>query len=502
MTRSLLPFLSVLASVALSGCEVGPDFERPKAPDVTGYTAEKLAPETASSATKGGDAQRFVDDLDVPGQWWELFHSEPLNALIDQSLKANPDLKAAQAALRQAMENLEAQKAALFPTVQANFTPQRFKTSAQLSPTLATPATYFNLFTTQLSVSYPLDIWGGTRRSIESTRAEAESQRYQLEATYLTLTSNVVAAAIQEASLKAQIAATEDIIKVETESLGLLRKQLQLGQAAGGDVAAQEATLAQAAATLPPLQKSLAQQRDLLAALAGRFPSDPPAETFDLDSLVLPTEVPVTLPAKLIENRPDLRAAEEDLHSASAQVGVAIANILPNLTLSASGGSTTTAIGQLFQQGTSFWSVGASLTQTIFDGGALLAKRRAADDALDQAMAQYESAVLSAFQNVADSLRALQSDADAVKDNLAAERAAARSLEIAKRQLQLGSISYLGLLNAEQTYEQSVLGLVQAKAARYADTAALFQALGGGWWNRQDVQPDRAPEVAEANVAR
>jgi NodT family efflux transporter outer membrane factor (OMF) lipoprotein len=464
-----------------------PSVERPKPPDVSGYTAETLAPETAAADTKGGDAQRFVSDMDVPGQWWTLFHSEALNSLIEQSLKHNPDLKAAQAALRGAMENLHAQQGAFFPQVQAGFTPQRYKDAAEPSSTLQTPATYFNLYAAQLSVSYPLDIWGGTRRAVESARAQAAAQRYQLEATYLTLTSNVVAAALLEASLKAQIAATEEIIKVETESLVLSRKQLTLGQTSGGDVAAQEAALAQAQTTLPPLRKQLAQQRDLIAALAGRYPSDQPVETFDLATLDLPKDVPVTLPAKLIENRPDIRAAEENLHAASAQVGVAIANILPNLTLTATSGTTATQLSQLFQSGNGFWTIGSSLTQTVFDGGTLLAKKRAADAALDQAMAQYESTTVTAFQNVADALRALQADADAVKAGLAAERAAGKSLQIARQQQQLGSISYLAMLNAEQTYQQAVIGLVQAQAGRYTDTAALFQALGGGWWNRTDV---------------
>jgi len=480
-------FGSVAVAALLSGCAVGPDFERPKPPEIAGYTAEPLAPETASAETKGGDDQRFVTDMDIPGQWWTLFHSAALNSLIEQSLKANPDLKAAQAALRGAMENLHAQQGAFFPQVQAGFTPQRYKDASQLSPTLSTPATYFNLYSAQVSVSYPLDIWGGTRRAVESARAQAEAQRYQLEATYLTLTSNVVAAALQEASLKAQIAATEAIIKLETESLVLSKKQLVLGQTSGGDVAAQEAALAQAQTTLPPLQKQLAQQRDLIAALAGRFPSDQPPQTFDLAMLDLPKDVPVTLPAKLIEHRPDIRAAEENLHSASAEVGVAIANMLPNLTLSATSGTSATQLSQLFQSGNGFWTIGSSLTQTVFDGGTLLAKKRAADAGLDQAMAQYESTTVTAFQNVADALRALQADADAVKAGLAAERAADKSLQIARRQQQLGSISYLAMLNAEQTYQQALITLVQAQAGRYADTAALFQALGGGWWNRADV---------------
>lgn len=484
------PALALPLAALLAACAVGPDFAPPKPPAITGYTAENLAPETAAAATQGGDAQHFVEDMDVPGQWWTLFHSEPLNALIEQSLKANPEIKGAQATLRGAIENLRAEQGALFPQIQASFTPQRFKDAGQTSPTLNVPQSYFNLYTAQLSVSYPLDIWGGTRRAVESARAQGESQRYQLEATYLTLTSNVVAAALQEASLKDQIAATEKIIQIETEALTLFKKQLALGQVAGGDVAAQEAALAQAQTALPPLRKQLAQQRDLLAALAGRFPSDQPEQSFDLATLALTTELPVTLPATLIRNRPDIRIAEEDLHAASAQIGVAIANMLPNLTLSATNGTTATQLGQLFMPGNGFWTLGSSLTQTVFDGGTLLARKRAADAALDQAMAQYESTVLTAFQNVADTLRALQADADAMKASLAAEQAAGRSLDIARRQLALGSISSLGLLNAEQTYQQAVITLIQARAGRYADTAALFQALGGGWWNRQDDAPD------------
>jgi len=252
-------------------------------------------------------------------------------------------------------------------------------------------------------------------------------------------------------------------------------------------VVAQEATLAQAQATLPGLRKQLAQQRDLLARLAGRFPSEEPAARFELSSLQLPQELPVSLPSKLVEQRPDVRSAEAQLHGASAQVGVALVNMLPQITLSATSGTTATEIGQLFSPGTVFWSVGASLTQTLLAGGTLLHRKRAAEAALDQVGAQYRSTVLTAFQNVADTLRALQYDADAVKAQAAAEHAAGESLELARQALQLGSISYLSLLNAEQTYQQALINLAQAQGNRYADTAALFQALGGGWWNRADI---------------
>jgi NodT family efflux transporter outer membrane factor (OMF) lipoprotein len=494
MTRLLL---STAALALVAGCAVGPDFEKPAAPEGAGYTEEPLA-----APADGAGTQRFVDGMDIPGQWWTLFHSEPLNALVERSLKANPDLAGAQAALRGAMESVSAERGAFFPTVQANFTPQRQKDAAEVSPTLSVPASYFNLYTGSVSVSYMPDIFGLTRRTVETAEAQAEAQRYQLEATYLTITSNVVVAAVQEASLRAQIAATNEIIKAETDALDLLRRQYQLGQVAMVDVAAQQATLAQTRATLPPLEKQLAQQRDLIAALAGGFPNQPPAERFELAGLGLPQDLPVSLPAKLVEQRPDVRAAEAQLHAASAGVGVAIANELPNFTLSATDGSAATQIGALFLPGNGFWAVTGSLTQTLFDGGTLLHRRRQADAALDQAAAQYRSTVIAAFQNVADTLRALQSDGDALKADLEAEQAAGDSLALTRKQLQLGAVSYLALLNAEQTHQQAVLARVQAQGSRFADTAALFQALGGGWWNRQDIPDQPRPEQAELTTGR
>jgi NodT family efflux transporter outer membrane factor (OMF) lipoprotein len=481
----------VVAAAALAlgaGCAVGPNFQRPPAPATGDYTREPLPAKTVAADIAGGEAQRLVRDLDIPGQWWTLFHSRPLNTLIEQSLKANPSLEAAQAALRQAQENVYAQEGFFYPNVQASFAPSRQKNAtATISPTLTSGAPIFSLYTPQVSVFYTLDVWGGNRRQVESLQAQADAMRFQLEATYLTLTSNVVAAAVQEASLRAQISATGEVIRIESEQLELFRAEYALGAVAMGDVVAQEATLAQTQATLPPLQKQLAQQRDLLAALAGHFPSAEPEEKFELAALELPQELPLSLPSKLVEQRPDVRSAEEQLHSAGAQVGVAIANQLPQITLSATGGSSATQMSQLFTSGTGFWSIAANLLQPLFDGGTLLHRKRAADAALEQAAAQYRSTVITAFQNVADVLQALYYDAAALDASLRAERAAAESLDIARHALQLGSISYLSLLNAEQTYQQTVIALAQARANRYADTAALFQALGGGWWNRDDV---------------
>ena len=200
-------------------------------------------------------------------------------------------------------------------------------------------------------------------------------------------------------------------------------------------------------------------------------------------------DLPVSLPSKLIEQRPDVRQAEENLHAASAAVGVALANMLPQFTINADLGSSALKLGQLFTPYTGFWDAGASLTQTLFDAGALLHKRRAADAALDQAAAQYRAAVILACQNVADTLRALQADADALKASAEAERAAKATFDLAERQRALGTISLVAVLNAEQAYRQSELALVQARANRYSDTAGLFQSLGGGWWNRRGGTP-------------
>ena len=481
----------------LSSCAVGPDFERPAAPDVTGYTSAPLARQTASADVAGGETQRFLQDLDIPGQWWSLFHSEALNTLIEEALKNNPTLPAAEAALRQAWEDVYAEQGAFFPTVVASFSPSRNKTATgAVTPVAASGNPFYSLYTGQVTVSYAPDVFGGTRREVESLAATAEFQQFQLEAAYLTLTSNVVAAAVQEASLRGQIAATEEIVKIETEALAILQKQLALGQVAGADVAAVEATLAQAEATLPPLQKQLAVQRDMLTALIGRLASQEPSETFELASLQLPQELPVSLPSKLVDQRPDVRAAEAQLHAASAQIGVAIAAILPQFTLTANAGTASNEISRfIMTPGTAFWSVAGNVAQTVFDAGTLLHKKRAADAAFDQAAEMYRSTVIAAFQNVADSLHALQSDADTLKAAYAAERAAFKSLEIARRQLQLGAIGYLGLLTAENTYDTAVLALVQAQAARYADTVALFQALGGGWWNRTDTPPAKTWDI-------
>jgi len=472
---------TALCSGALGLCAcVGPNFHRPPPPQVDRYTSEALHAETASAQGAGGAAQKFLAEQELPRDWWTRFGSEELDALVSEALRANPSVQAAAAALRQAQENTAAQRGSYYPTVQAGFDATRqLDATGVLAPNLASGSAFYNLYTPQVTVSYVPDVFGANRRQVESLAAIAEASRFQLDATYLTLTANVVAAAIQEAGLRAQIAATERVIALEREALSVLRRELELGAVAEGDVFAQDAALAQLEATLAPLHRQLQSSRDLLAVLTGHLPADFKPVRFELDQLVLPTDLPLGVPSKLVERRPDVRAAEAQLHAATAQVGVAMASLLPQVVITGDAGSSVTAMADLFRAGTNFWSVGASLTQTLFDGGTLIHRKRAADAALDQAGALYRSAVLTAFQNVADALHALDTDADALNAAARAESAAQKSLDVVRRQLELGSVSYLALINAEQAYQQAVISLTQARANRYADTAALFQALGG-----------------------
>jgi NodT family efflux transporter outer membrane factor (OMF) lipoprotein len=465
---------------------MGPDFKSPPPPAATSYTKQPLAPTSGDASVMAGARQSFAMDRDVAADWWSLFRSPDLDALVRASIAGNPNLTAAQASLNAAMENVKAQIGAYYPQITAGLGASRQGNSAILSPTLASNTLLFNLYQAQLGASWTLDLWGANKRQVEALRAEAEAQRYQLEATYVALTANVVAAAVQEASLRDQIAVTNQMLAAERRVLAIEQHQKELGQIAGADIAAQEVAAAQTEQTLPPLQKQLAQTRDLLTALVGRLPSDEIPQNFTLDALALPVELPVSLPAKLVEQRPDIKIAEANLHAASAEVGVAIANMLPNITLSAADGTVGTEVGQLFGPGAGFWSIGAGLTQPLFDGGQLLHKSRAAKDLLNQAGAQYQATVIAALQNVADALHAVEADGDSLRTAAAAEAAAQKSFDIAKRQMDAGQIGQLQLLNAQQAALQTRLAVSQAQAARFTDTAALFQALGGGWWNRRD----------------
>ena len=484
----------VLVLSLIAGCAAGPDFKRPAAPADGDYTARPAATTVTTLNVAGGEAQRFAKGGDIAGDWWTLFHSKPLNALIELSLKNNPDLKSAQAALSTARENVLAQRGAFYPGVTAGFSASRQNQSALLAPVPNYPVVanefQYDLFTPQVSVSYVPDVFGLNRRTVESLQAQEQGVRFQMIAAYNTLTANVVVTAIEAGALQMQIDATRRLVELNSSAVGILQYQLAKGYASRLDLAAQESQLAQVRATLPPLQKQAAQLRHLLAGLAGRFPNQAPADKFELSSLQLPQELPLSLPAQLVAQRPDVLQAEANLHAASAQIGIAAANRLPNIELTANVGSTALAIDQVFTSGTGFWGLGAAVTAPIFRGGTLLHQERAAKAAYVQAAEQYRSTVLTAFRNVADTLAALEQDARGLKAAAAAADAAKVTLDLSQRQVQDGYASYLSLLSAEQAYQQARINLVQAQANRYADTAALFQALGGGWWHRADLTQD------------
>ncbi|WP_156029802.1 efflux transporter outer membrane subunit [Sphingomonas sp. URHD0057] len=476
------------ASLATSACVVGPNFGKPAPPPVSSYTATPTMATETAPGVPGGAAQHLIAGADIPADWWTLFRSKRLNALIEQALANNADLKAAKAALLVAHENTRAQRGAALPQVSAGVGVTREKDpSAALAPVPSNNAFLYTLATPQLSVSYVPDVFGLNKRTVESLTAQEQASRFEMVAVDITLSANVALAAIQEASLEDQIDATNELIGINRQILSLLQYQKSKGYVGGTDLVAQQAQLAQLEASLPPLLKQRDQQNNLLAVLTGRYPGQAAAEKFSLASLTLPADLPLSLPSVLVQQRPDVLQAEANLHAASAGVGIATANRLPNITLTGNAGSTALAIGQLFGPGTGFWNIGASLLAPIFDGGTLLHQQRAARAAYQQTAEQYRGTVLTAFQNVADTLAALDHDAETLKATAAAADAARGSLDLARLQYKDGYAAYLSVLNADQAYQQARLGLVQAEADRFTDTAALFQALGGGWWHRPEL---------------
>jgi NodT family efflux transporter outer membrane factor (OMF) lipoprotein len=512
----LFTLIIPMVAVLLSGCAAGPDYKRPEAPTVSSYTVQPLVGKTAATPeSMQGEAQHFEGAKDIPFDWWKLFQSPQLNALIERTLKASPTIEAAQAALKQAHENVVAQQGFFYPTVSVNYSPSRNKLAGNMggnSPgpqqngdtiqsTPSAPA-YYTFHTAQLSLGYVPDIFGINRRMTESAQAQEEWQQMQLQAAYITLVSNVVAAAFQEAGLRAQIAAVNRVIAINRENLDIMHLQLDKGYVAEIDVAAQEALLAQSEQALPPLNKQLEQTRDLIRALAGNLPNQEISETFELADMHLPEALPLTLPSTLVEQRPDVRAAEAQLHSASAQYGVAIANRLPQFMVTADVGGMASSPEWMFRSGGTFFNLTGNITQILFDGGTLKAKSRAAEQALVQVGAQYRSTVITALQNVADTLHAIQADADALKAAAKSEHASKTVLDLTTRQYQSGYISYQNLLAAQQSYQLAVVTLVQAQSGRLGDTAALYQALGGGWWNRKDdaaEKKDAASDKSDLN---
>jgi NodT family efflux transporter outer membrane factor (OMF) lipoprotein len=487
MHTSKQAVLTALAAMVLTACAVGPNFKPPPAPSTSGFVPPGSLPASTSSAPlPGGEAQRFVDGLDIPGQWWTLFKSAELNALIERALANSPTLEAAQAALRQANETTAAERGSFFPSVSGQIQGQRQKASGAA---FGFPQSSFlyTLNSASVNVSYTLDAFGGIRRQVEALQAQADYQQFALEASYLSLTANIVTAAVTEASLRAQIAATEDIAHSQSTQLDITQRRVTAGGASRADVLQQQATLQSTLASLPPLRSQLAQQRNQLATYVGSLPADYSGAEINLDSLTLPADLPVSLPSKFVEQRPDVRQYSALLHEATAQIGVATANMLPQLTLTGSYGGEAIKFSDVFSSSSVVWGLIGGVTQPIFKGGQLVHQRRAAVAAAQEAAANYRSTVITAFQNVSNTLYALQADADALAAETTAERSAAESLTLVQAQYKSGSASYLQVLTAEQSYQTAAVGLVKARAQRYADTAALFQALGGGWWNRTDL---------------
>jgi NodT family efflux transporter outer membrane factor (OMF) lipoprotein len=477
-----------VTATALTACAVGPDFKQPDAPSTDRYTAQPLAAQTAAADIAGGGAQTFDNGKQLPAQWWTLFGSDKLNQLVQQALAGSPNLASAQAALRVARENYNASLSVIFPTFDGNASATRQKIDTASFGNPAGGVTIYNLYNASVNVSYGLDLFGGTRRGLEQIKAQLDFQGFQLEGTYQTLAANVVTGAVQEAQLRALVGGQKLIVEDLEHQLQISEKQLQLGAINRAALLSVQSALATEQARLPTLESQLSQVQNQLAVYLGKLPSERASTDFDLTELQLPQDLPISLPSDLVQQRADIRAAEAQLRKASAGIGIATANMLPKLSISASYGTEASSESDLFREG--IWSIGANLVQPLFHAGELTSKRRAALAAYDQASADYKLTVLRAFQNVADVLRSLDADAQILKAQVNAANAAEGSLHLTERQYALGSASYLDLLAAQKQFTQARTGFVQAAAGRLQDTAALFLALGGGWWNRGEPATD------------
>ena len=473
-TISALIFVGLLTS-----CTVGPDFKRPEAPDVSDYTMTPLPTQTTSAASALGGAQHFSTSMDVRARWWQGLNSAKLDALIEQAFQASPTLASARATLRQAQETYAAQAGStLYPQVDAGIGAQR----QRLNPGIfgqSGEAREFSLYNTSIGVQYQLDLAGSNRRALEALAARADYQRYQLEGARLTLAANIVTSAITQAQLAGQIRVTGAILRAQDEQLHLTHERVRLGQAAPDDVLALQTQLEQTRAGLPLLRKQLQQNEHLLAVLVGRAPAAGGLPTFTLEEFTLPSELPLVLPSELVRRRPDIQAAEALLHAANAEYGVAIANLYPQVNISGSLGSQALSTGALFGSGSAVWSLIGQLTQPLFKPG-LSAEKRASLAAFDAAAANYQSVVLESLRNVADILRAVENDAQVLTALATADSAAQASLQSVERQYQLGAVSYLQLLIAQQQAQQVRINTVAAQAQRLVDSVALYQSLGGG----------------------
>jgi NodT family efflux transporter outer membrane factor (OMF) lipoprotein len=488
MRRRPIQALCVALSLLVTGCAVGPDFVRPQPPAVDRYTYEAGPSETAAA---DGRAQAFEPGARVAADWWRLFNSPRLDGVIAEGIASNPTLQAAQASLRRSQESLRAGYGVFFPQVDAgfDFTRQRY---TPIHVGSALPGSIFNLFTLSATVTYALDVFGGQRRAVEGLRADADAQRYTMLAAYLTLSGNTVNAVIAWAAYRAQIQATDELILAEREQLQLTQVQADAGTVPYSNVLSIQSQLAATVATLPPLRQKLTQTEHLLATLVGRTPAEWMVPVVELTDLTLPRDLPVSLPSELVRQRPDILMAEAQLHSSSAAIGVATAAMFPSFVLTATGGLNNTSTTDLFKLGPSgFWALGANVASPLFHGGTLWFQRKAAIAAYEQSLATYRQTVLAGVAQVADALRGLEHDAQAVEAQAEATTAAAEALRLIQANYEAGTANYLQVLIADAQYHQARLGYLQAVAQRLQDTVGLFVALGGGWWNGQEIM--RAP---------
>jgi NodT family efflux transporter outer membrane factor (OMF) lipoprotein len=493
LSAGSLRLLALAGMVAVLGaCAAGPDFRPPDAPDVDAWRADAVPAETVSSDAPTGDAQRFLEGGEIESNWWTTFDNAELDRRIEAALAHSPSIASAQAALREAQENVAVARGPLWPGIDAKAGANRQKSSgasfggaggAQIG------SSTYTLYNASVDVGYTLDLFGANRRGVEAQAALADFQYFQLQGTYLALTANVATASFREAALLEQIGANEEVISLLDEQLDLIETQHEIGVVSMADVLVARSEIATARAQLPALRQALDQTRNQLAVYMGRFPSEAGLGEIDLDALTLPRDIPLSLPSQLTRQRPDLLAAEAQLHRATAAVGIATANLFPQIILSASYGSQALEGSDLFSSGTTAWGIGLNLLQPLFHGGELRARKRAAEAGLDRVAADYRETVLTAFQNVADSLRALELDAEALAAQADAEEAAQRSLELVRVQYRDGATSYLQVLDATRQYQQARIGLAQARGARLTDTAALFVALGGGWSTESGLDP-------------
>jgi NodT family efflux transporter outer membrane factor (OMF) lipoprotein len=483
--RWSLPWGAVAASLWIAGCAVGPDFVRPQPPGVERYTTDPL-PSTTIAAD--GQTQRFDPTARVGAAWWQLFGSPAIDAVLAEAFANNATVQAAEASLRASQDNLRAGYGIFFPTAQAAFDYTREKPSTAISTPTPAPAhapapTAFNLFTLSGTVSYALDIFGGQRRTVERLGTDTAAQQYTTVGAYLALSGNVVDAVIARAGYPAQIDATLDIIAIQTDQVQITRAQANAGLVQYSNLLSLESQLAATQATLPPLRQRLSQTEHLLASLVGRAPAEWRAPPVGLDDLALPRDLPVSLPAELVRQRPDILVAEAQLQSASAAIGVATAALFPSLSFGGSAQLSRQTLSTLLKAASASWSFGATVTTPVLQGPTLWFQRKAAIDTYDGARATYRQTVISGLVQVADTLRAIEHDAETLEAQSRAVEAARDALHLIRINYEAGRANYLDVLVSNTQYQQARLGYLQARAQRLQDTVALFVALGGGWWN-------------------